>query len=592
MVLVLGALLAALIARSTPRRVGDGGEYFGMAFNLAALEPPAFSGPDLTRLEQRFAQLGQAFGGALPETMPPGIDGRHDAVHFWLYPALAAPLLALTERLGLHPNMAFTIVNLVFLLGAAWIVSGTLGGWLTLLLMAGPIIWWIDKAHTEVFTFSLFACTFAWLETHPALALVALGAACAQNPALALVFPIVCLVAWRSSGRTLSDPRLLAGVLCGVALAALPLAYYEWHLGVSSPLLAATSRHVPGLAELTPVLLDANIGLLPNFPPLAGVVLPAVLLLAARAPGRLVSLEIAGAAVAGLLLLAAFAQSTNLNHGATPGMSRYALWLIPLAIPLLRQPALVDGPRARRWVAALTIVSCAWAVLEFEPRRPERHLLPTPLAAYLWARHPGLDNPPIEIFGERVSGVEPAALPTATADCSKILLVRGAWPVPCPPFALPPRCASVNDYCYANRTGQTYAFVPVDEPHNYTPNARIWPATPSGIGPLGRTLGRINWTTMRLFAASEDGAMLRAAHEVAWAVSLQADDRLLVYAAAPRAGASVTLRIPGPMNGNVIDLDGDRIAAVLELRPPAGEPVSVALPPGLPDVAVVLTSAR
>ncbi len=33
-------------------------------------------------------------------------------------------------------------------------------------------------------------------------------------------------------------------------------------------------------------------------------------------------------------LLFAFAQTMNVNHGGTPGMSRYALWFIPLAAPL------------------------------------------------------------------------------------------------------------------------------------------------------------------------------------------------------------------------------------------------------------------
>ena len=39
--------------------------------------------------------------------------------------------------------------------------------------------------------------------------------------------------------------------------------------------------------------------------------------------------------------LFAFAQAPNANSGGTPGMSRYALWLLPLAVLLLDR----DGAR-------------------------------------------------------------------------------------------------------------------------------------------------------------------------------------------------------------------------------------------------------
>ncbi len=78
----LGALFVLLIARSTPRRVGDGGEYFAMAFNLAAGHPPALSAQDIRAAEARLAALGRPFGH-IALTMPPfARGGRQDFPHF------------------------------------------------------------------------------------------------------------------------------------------------------------------------------------------------------------------------------------------------------------------------------------------------------------------------------------------------------------------------------------------------------------------------------------------------------------------------------------------------------------------------------
>ena len=58
------------------------------------------------------------------------------------------------------------------------------------------------------------------------------------------------------------------------------------------------------------------------------------------------------ALVVGLLT---FAQTPNVNHGGTPGPSRYGLWLMPLAIPALR--AMTSGSGSPRGRARLALVA-------------------------------------------------------------------------------------------------------------------------------------------------------------------------------------------------------------------------------------------
>ena len=44
------------------------------------------------------------------------------------------------------------------------------------------------------------------------------------------------------------------------------------------------------------------------------------------------------------VFLMSFAQTGNMHHGGTPGMSRYILWLVPLGVPFLRE-LFAHGPR-------------------------------------------------------------------------------------------------------------------------------------------------------------------------------------------------------------------------------------------------------
>jgi hypothetical protein len=149
----------------------------------------------------------------------------------------------------------------------------------------------------------------------------------------------------------------------------------------------------------------------------------------------------------------AFAQTPNYTSGGTPGPGRYGLWLIPLAVPVLAAASRA-APSWNRRLAPVAVASCLWAMWAYHPSRPESFLTPTRLAAYLWEFHPSLDDPLPDVFVERIThwplhGPFP---PVATPSCSKVLIAGGVWPESCTkPRGVPPRCATAEALCYANR---------------------------------------------------------------------------------------------------------------------------------------------
>jgi hypothetical protein len=136
-------------------------------------------------------------------------------------------------------------------------------------------------------------------------------------------------------------------------------------------------------------------------------------------------------------------------------MSRYALWLIALCTPLIAEGA--HRLEQRRGLTALLIcVSVGLSLVAFRPEWGDRAGdSPNPLAAAIWSRMPGLDNPLPEVFAERTTGADgQPPIPSATPGCEKVL-VRGDgreawWPFPCEPREAPPACTASGAVCYVN----------------------------------------------------------------------------------------------------------------------------------------------
>jgi hypothetical protein len=165
-------------------------------------------------------------------------------------------------------------------------------------------------------------------------------------------------------------------------------------------------------------------------------------------------------------LLFAFAQAININHGGTPGMSRYAVWLIPLAVAVLPKRRTIESThelKRERLLWGAAIVSAIWSIAFFRPSLPDQSLVPTRLALYQWTHYPGLLNPVPEIFAERLRHQDGVNTLAATPDCEKVLIQSGQWPDPCRPQSAPWFCVDQGAHCYANRTARRdYRYVRVE----------------------------------------------------------------------------------------------------------------------------------
>ena len=224
-------LMISLVAGSEPRLVGDGGEYLQMAQSFGSWQWP-----------------------------------HADITHFWFYSALASPLVNVAELAGLHPLVGFTGLNFI-LLGTAFLVVCKRLEWaLSFLLFTGPVVWWVDKAHTEVFSFSLLAIAFALMTEAPWWAMICAGAASTQNPPIAALIPLVAALSFTRQPALRRDWRLWTGGALAICLALLHPIYYQARLGRLSPLIDFTRRFVPNRDEFVAAVWDPNIGLLWSFP--------------------------------------------------------------------------------------------------------------------------------------------------------------------------------------------------------------------------------------------------------------------------------------------------------------------------------------
>ena len=564
-----------------------------MAMNMAGFRPPALAPDDVVRIEREldrwhFSGLPLAFHHQLRDAA-----GRQDFFHFWFYSALAAPGIWLTEAAGLHPNYAFVWLNVLLFAGALYVVSRRLTWWATAMVFCSPVLWWIDKAHTEAFTFSLLAIAFALLREAPWWSMIALAAATAQNPPIAVPLVAVAVVTLVVRQGVWRDARFWTGALIASALALLHPTYYQWRWGLLTPqLLQGTDLRLPTVQEWGAILWDPNLGLLFNAPLLVVTVVAAAVAVGVLARSRLIEAEVWLSLGAAAVFLLSFAQTTNFNNGATPGMSRYGVWLIPLAISILERASVVVSARWQRWFASLALASCLWSVVAFQPRQPENYCAPTRAASFLWAHWPSLDNPLPEIFAERLSAAEPGLAPVATRGCTKVLLVGGLWPVPCPPQMVPSICAIPDALCYANRARGGYNFVHVPPQRRYSfEQRRTWTWNAPASGGIERVLKLVRWRDLRQIARSGPGVMLLDADKLSWTYGLESEQELLVYVRQPRQGASLTLRLPDTMVGALVNAEtGDEIQP-LRIEGHPSELVRLSIPPGR-AVALVLSRSR
>ncbi|MCA9878763.1 MAG: hypothetical protein KC442_13310 [Thermomicrobiales bacterium] len=443
----------ALASTSPPRRTGDAHQYLAMALQLEALRPPSLSPADQAALTAWIEEQppDSGFAASAAALRQPALirDGRQEFSHFWLYPLLASPALAMTQISGAHPIAAFLVTNSLLVIGALLAVTRTFGVAAALCLLATPVIWFLPRAQVELFMFAfitLAVCAAArgwWV-----VGALALAVAATQNLPVAagvIIFWAMGVLAYRAqrSGQRVAlanekagTIRLLAVVATTCTLALLHPAYYLWRLGVATPqqLNGGIAGMPPNLTRYLAPLLDPDIGMA-WWMPVPVVATVAGVALVMRRPGNLrpedQRLLVACAGLSAWLMFAV-AQTTNINSGGRVHVSRYTLWLLPLLLPFLAPALRFAMSRAPRAFPALLAAICLLYAHTFQPEQPERYVEFSPQSRWLMEHATPLYRPLPEIFVERALHTDGGPrLSAVSADC-RIMYLASASPPACP----------------------------------------------------------------------------------------------------------------------------------------------------------------
>lgn len=452
--LSLSVFFIFLVFINKPTRIGDGGEYYALYITLNNTCRPFMSSLSWADFE-RFVRSGEVSHmphvEALKSAFPAlSLGSTSDFNHFWFYSLLAALVGGLLKFIGIHfsIHISFIVIHWL-LLCITCIVTRHFFAWkgilsIILLTLISPILWYTDKVHTEFFTYcvTLIAVVF-FIRQYYILAFLFLACASTQNISfgpIAIIPLIIDFLSRKDNRYSLSEVTL---VFVGISLTLIHPIYYSFRFGVITPQLLAGGADVGGNLKYFYIwIIDPDVGLLPNWPLGIGII-GLIILMRKRfryVQPNLLTINIKWwIFLLSYLSISLFAQSSteNLNSGATSGLSRYALWYIPLFFPfLLKIITALDFiclTKVKRYSLYVFIIGCLFFnLLYYRPTLPENYIKPTLVSYWIQKILPSIYNPPIEVFAERFSN-RPAEMPGLInqqvlaiigPDCRKILILN------------------------------------------------------------------------------------------------------------------------------------------------------------------------
>ena len=440
-----------MFCRLPPPRVGDGGEYYLMTIALAEKFQP-FGDPEIDRIYDSYCsnsdgsfptskQINKASADLSVRVKPTEtgpITFQQDYPHFWFYSLMASPFYLFAKVTGVDISHSFSLLHLI-LFGLLLVIAekefGRRGIVLAAMIcLASPLLWFIDKAHTEFFTVALGTIGVIYQLKHKSsYAFLAFCIIATQNPPFGLVAMFV-LVEGMLRKKADRETRSLANVsviALGLGILALHPLYYQLRHGSLTPQLitGAASSSSKGIRELTCFVIDPDVGLISNWP---WIVVP-IISVAIYALWTRQSIQwrtVSFCAISLFILAWAQTKTNNFNHGGTVKISRYALWYIPFLLPLLLQFA-SNYRMVPAWqrVAVYGFLAAALAIntIKFHPVRKESFLYQTTIAENLYNNFPELYDPVPEIFIERCIRAELPTKAWAVSNRSgtKIIVHRG-----------------------------------------------------------------------------------------------------------------------------------------------------------------------
>jgi hypothetical protein len=446
--IVLGIGLAfSLTGLLRPQLVGDGAEYYAMFFAWKDTLRPFMTEASWTAINT-LSTSGEIANFIPVERLRDDFPALRagdtsDFNHFWLYSALAALVSAAASvvHVGLSAHTAFIVTHwLLFSLAAVlayWYFQFKGLAAVLALSILSPMVWYVDKVHTEFFTFCLtLSAVIAFSARNYILSALFLAIASTQNISFAAVAAVPFanhFLDSRNKRRSRSSPASILYAILACLFILLHPVYYLSRYGVITPQFLSGGADVGGNLSLFYIwLVDPDVGLLPNWPLGFAVLCLGAFIWRPRRMSRETFLFLCFLAAYLSISLVAQSSTENLNSGASPGLARYATWYIALFFPLLL--FIFAATKDSLWSGIVLFLACLGSLLHTlrfnNPQTDQVYLTPSPVSLYLQKNAPALYDPPAEVFAERYGGMgEMPALSRALAivgpDCRKILAFPG-----------------------------------------------------------------------------------------------------------------------------------------------------------------------
>lgn len=446
-IFIIIILIFAFIFHLSSTLVGDGAEYYALFYAwketvrpwmtlqsfdaysnfIASKEVAAFTSRE--QLEKTFEML--------------KVNQTQDFNHFWFY-SFSAYLFSKTFSLigidiSAHNSFLFLHFGLLFLTASIAYRYHKLAGVVTFFVMtfASPIVWYLNKAHTEVFTFTLtVAAVIVFISNRYFLSALFFAIGSTQNPSFAILALIALMYGYFTKKEKHYTTSEVILTISSLLIILLHPAYYFFRFGVVTPQLLAGGASLGGhFSSFYMWIVDPDLGLLPNWPLGLAYVLMGIYFLYRNSAIVTFRQNV----LIYLFLICFFfvnafahASTTNVNSGATPGLARYALWYMPIMYPIIMY---VNCKLIEKKLAFYVFILpfLALAIINLKLNNPEVNDdcgTPSSLSFFLQKYMPWVYDPPAEVFSERYSGVGERVLfynPRGIIgpDCKKILVYPG-----------------------------------------------------------------------------------------------------------------------------------------------------------------------
>jgi hypothetical protein len=393
--------------------VGDGGEYYQMFFAWKLGHP--YSTPESRIGYDSWVATGAVIGGVPSSALYALKNGNDesDYLHFWAYSGAASTISFLGALAGLRigPHLSFMILHgilLGLLLGVTWARKGwTWVVSILLVLATSPLLWYLNVVHTEFLTFvAVMLSVVYWTDRRFAPSALWLAVASLQNISFAGLAALVAAFALYDqshSSRRISQLDVISLVLAAV-VALLHPCYYFFRHGLLTPTQNTAMVPFVQLPYVAAWFIDPDIGLFPNYPWAVALLALGILGMRSKKFLRASSNFLFFAVPYVLLATASFVSTTNLNHGAAPGFSRYCIWYLPLFVPgqaLLLQTVIRRGLWVRLSTGVAFVVASIGVVIACYPGARDTYVTMKPVSSWIQETVPWLYSPPEEVFLER-----------------------------------------------------------------------------------------------------------------------------------------------------------------------------------------------